>query len=47
MLFRSQQVNSLYENGSPGELLSISCVGIDDEVSNENIINFLKACEDL
>ncbi|MDF2614645.1 MAG: hypothetical protein K0S71_2431 [Clostridia bacterium] len=43
----AKQVKELYEAGMPNELLSISCVGIDDEVSDEKIIAFLKACEEL
>ena len=39
-------VRSLYENGkaADGEKLSISCVGIDKDVTDERICAFLKAC---
>lgn len=42
-------VRKLYENGQAKKagLLSISCVGIDHNVSDENIRHFLKACRDL
>ncbi len=39
-------VRSLYENGkaADGEKISISCVGIDKDVTDERICAFLKAC---
>ncbi len=40
-------VNALYQNGKAAgghDRLSISCVGIDNSVSDENIREFLKAC---
>lgn len=45
-----ENVKALYERGrdpAGRDILSISCVGIDDNVSDENIRAFLKACRGL
>lgn len=34
-------------NAANGKLVSVSCVGIDDSASEESIINFLAACEQI
>ena len=41
------ELSLLAEDGQPDSLLSISCVGIDGDTSNDQIRAFLKACSEL
>jgi uroporphyrinogen-III decarboxylase len=40
-------IEKIYQDGKPAKYLSISCVGIDDGVSDDQVRNFLSCCREL
>ncbi len=42
-----KDIKKLYEYGAPHDKFSISCVGIDENVPDEKIIDFLEICSNL
>ncbi|WP_028307004.1 uroporphyrinogen decarboxylase family protein [Desulfitibacter alkalitolerans] len=42
-----EDISKLVGKGKPSELLSVSCVGIDKLVSDDQVRNFLKCCKDI
>jgi hypothetical protein len=41
------EIKKMYEDGKPAELFSVSCVGIDNTVSDDKVRAFLSACREL
>jgi uroporphyrinogen-III decarboxylase len=41
------EIKKMYRDGAPAELLSVSCVGIDNTVSDDKVRSFLAACREL
>ncbi|GHV82718.1 hypothetical protein AGMMS50212_00580 [Spirochaetia bacterium] len=42
-----REIEQMYHDGKPAELFSVSCVGIDNTVSDEKIRSFLMTCREL
>jgi uroporphyrinogen-III decarboxylase len=40
-------IEKIYSDGKPAKYLSISCVGIDDGVSDEQVRNFINICREV